>query len=117
MAKTKHWKKIRQTEFSNIKKLVDAKIPTTMISKATGRSYYVIQLIEKAGSLEEYHDLMRHGAKGGKKQSNASMESFGNVKPEERFPRIVTLLDSIVKQQLILLQDVEKIKRRLLISN
>ena len=118
MRKKFHWKKIREAEFTNIKKLTDARIPTTMVSKATGRSFYVVQLISKARSLAEYHTLItqQNGVTPKKKQSNPITESLGNVKPEERFPHLVTLLDTIVAQQLVLIQDVGKIKRRLLIG-
>ena len=120
MAKQRGWKKIRQSEFDRIRVLVEAKIPTAMIARATKRSYQVIQTIERAKTLEAYHQLMREAGNGihvNKKQSAQNTESLGTAKPEERFPRLVALLDTIVKQQLVLLQDVAKIKRRLLIKS
>ena len=114
MAK-RHFKTIKMTEFDAIKTMLNAGLPVALVAKATKRSWIVISVISKSPTLEAYHNGMRAYTEGKKpKQVNKTQESVGES--NEKHPRIIALLETIVKQQVAHGQDLDKIKKRLLIS-
>lgn len=109
----KHWKQLNKAEFTRIKTMLNAGIKPGMIVKVTNRSWPVVSNIQKCDSLEAYRMELNKDREP--KKQDKEIESFQKVNPNERFPRLVALLDTIVKQQLLMSQDLDKIKKRLVI--
>jgi hypothetical protein len=107
-----HFKIIRQPEFKLIKTMLDAGIKVGLVAKATKRSWLVVKKISESGTIEEYKKLVADYTAGCHKKQNKTVE----VKPDTgKYPHIVALLDVIVAQLTGQGQDLDKIKKRLLI--
>lgn len=107
----KKFKRIKQSEFTQIKALLNAQVRPSVVQQITGRSNATVSAVGKAQTLEEYHQIVSNRRSRYIKNQTTPQKQQPAVNKLESLTEVLTDLHETMKETNQLLEKLLNKKR------